>query len=142
MDEIQSQSLGAANATTTSSTAKKNNTEVSVEDFLKILSASISNPSISGESGGSDSGTDYISQLAQFTMLEQVQELSTNVASSVLMAQQQQALSMVGKQVKLLGNGEEAVTGKIDKVKFTSGYATIEVNGNDYLMSSILEVGQ
>lgn len=100
----------------------------------------MSNPSMGESGGGSSGGTDYISQLVQFTTLEQIQTLSSNVEYTMMMTQQQQAISMIGKEVKVM-DGDKTVSGKIDKVKFATGFATIEVNGKDYLMSNILELG-
>lgn len=73
---------------------------IKMDDFLKILAASMSNPSLSGSEGGGGNGTDYISQLVQFTTLEQLQELGSNLEYTMMMTQQQQAISMVGKQLQ------------------------------------------
>lgn len=139
MPEINTQMpMGRSN---TSNQAKNQNASgINMNDFLKILAASMSNPSLGGESGGSSSGTDYISQLVQFTTLEQIQTLSSNVEYTMMMTQQQQAISMVGKEVTVM-DGDKTVSGKIDKIKFATGFATIEVAGKDYLMSNILELG-
>lgn len=114
---------------------------IKMDDFLKILAASMSNPSLSGGEGGGENGTDYISQLVQFTTLEQLQELGSNLEYTMMMTQQQQAISMVGKTATMYENGEK-ITGTIEKVKFSSGFATLVVNGKDYLMSQMIEVGE
>lgn len=118
---------------------KKNG--IKMDDFLKILAASMSNPSLSGSEGGGNSGTDYISQLVQFTTLEQLQELGSNLEYTMMMTQQQQAISMVGKTATMFDNGKN-ITGTIEKVKFSSGFATLVVDGKDYLMSQMIEVGE
>ncbi|MFC6348056.1 flagellar hook capping FlgD N-terminal domain-containing protein [Vagococcus carniphilus] len=118
---------------------KKNG--IKMDDFLKILAASMSNPSLSGSEGGGNSGTDYISQLVQFTTLEQLQELGSNLEYTMMMTQQQQAISMVGKKATMFDNGKN-ITGTIEKVKFSSGFATLVVDGKDYLMSQMIEVGE
>ncbi|MBP1042043.1 flagellar basal body rod modification protein [Vagococcus sp. BWB3-3] len=139
MTEISSQ-MPMGRSSVSSSAKSQNSSGIDMNDFLKILAASMSNPSLGGESGGSSGGTDYISQLVQFTTLEQIQTLSSNVEYTMMMTQQQQAISMIGKEVKVM-DGDKTVSGKIDKVKFATGFATIEVNGKDYLMSNILELG-
>lgn len=135
----QQMPVSRSNMTGNMESAKSKNTSgIKMDDFLKILAATMSNPSLSGgESGG---GTDYISQLVQFTTLEQIQTLSSNLEYTMMMTQQQQAISMIGKEVKVM-DGDQKVEGKIDKVKFSTGFATIEVKGKDYLMSNILELG-
>lgn len=119
---------------------QEKNNGIKMDDFLKILAASMSNPSLSGSEGGGNSGTDYISQLVQFTTLEKLQELGSNLEYTMMMTQQQQAISMVGKKATMFENGEN-ITGTIEKVKFSSGFATLVVDGKDYLMSQMIEVG-
>ena len=71
--------------------------------------------------GGSDSSgggsTDYISQLVQFTTLESLNELSETLTTSVILQQQQQAFSLINKQVTLM-DGTETLSGTIEKVRF------------------------
>lgn len=126
-----------------SSTEKKNN-ELATEDFLQIMAASIKMPSMPGESGSSSSGgeTDYLAQLAQFNTLDQLTTVSETLNMNVLMTQQQQALSLLGKEVKVAGADSGFITGAVDKVKFDQGYATIQVDGKDYTLNDILEVGE
>ncbi|WP_407371259.1 flagellar hook assembly protein [Carnobacterium sp.] len=125
-----------------SSTEKKNN-ELATEDFLQIMAASIKMPSMPGESGSSGGGgeTDYLAQLAQFNTLDQLTTVSETLNMNVLMTQQQQALSLLGKEVKVAGAESGFISGNVDKVKFDKGYATIQVAGKDYALNSILEVG-
>ncbi|MGX7195976.1 flagellar basal body rod modification protein [Enterococcus olivae] len=122
---------------------KKNPSDISMDDFLKILAASMSNPTVmagSGESGG-NAGTDYIGQFVQFTTLQQIQEIGEGLTQSVRMSQQQQAFELLGREVTVR-DGEEDITGKVEKVRFVDGYATIVVGGEEYYMSGIQEIGE
>lgn len=120
----------------------KSNTVIDQEDFLKILAAEISNPPIDSGDGGSGSNTDFMGQLIQMNMLDQMTELTSAIQSTMLMTQQQQALSMVGQQVTVAGHEEGLVTGTVEKVRFSNGYATIQVNGLEYNLNSLIEVGE
>lgn len=141
MNEDLIQSMTAMGNTAAFSTAQpKKSSSISMDDFLKILAASMSNPSFSGDSSGGGGGTDYISQLVQFTSLEQMNEISETLTMSVMMNQQQQAFSLMGKQVTIMDNGNK-ITGIVEKVRFTNGFATIVVNGKEYTMGAIQEVG-
>ncbi len=60
--------------------------------------------------------------------------------TSVILQQQQQAFGLINKEVTVL-DGKEKVTGVIEKVRFSNGYATIVVNGKEYNMSAIEEIG-
>ncbi|MDR7869596.1 MAG: flagellar hook capping FlgD N-terminal domain-containing protein [Tissierellaceae bacterium] len=113
--------------------------DLSVNDFLQIMAAEIKNqtPFGGGDSGGSK--TDYLSQMAQFTSLEQMGEIIENLNVLSLMNQQQYTFSLIGKEVTVM-DGEEEITGIVDKVKFENGYAVIQVNDKSYNLGSILEV--
>jgi len=131
--------IGSVNQLTPENT--QNNTMIDQEDFLKILAAEISNPSFSNESGGSGGQTDYMGQLIQMNMLDQMTELTTSLQSTMMMTQQQQALSLVGKEVTVAGQESGMVTGVVDKVRFTNGFANIQIDGVDYALNDILEAG-
>ena len=112
---------------------------LNVDDFLKIMAAEISNQNpMGGESGGSN--TDYISQLAQFTTLEQMGEITEGINMLTLMNQQQHSFNLIGKEVTLTV-GEEKITGVVEKVKFDKGYAMLVVNNEEYPLGAVLEVG-
>lgn len=117
-------------------------TTVSMDDFLKIMSATMSNPSMDDSgSSGSGSSTDYMTSLAQYESLNTLMEMNKSLSASVAVQQQQEALGMLGKQVSLLDNGQQ-VSGKVEQVKFANGLATLVVNGQEYQMSSLSEVGE
>lgn len=138
-DAVNSLNFGGTYATR----QKSNPSEISMDDFLKILSASMSNPTVAaggGESGG-NAGTDYIGQFVQFTTLQQIKEIGDGLNQSVRISQQQQAFDMLGREVSVR-DGEEIVKGKVDKVRFVDGYATIVIGGAEYYMSGIQEIGE
>lgn len=115
----------------------KKKSDLSVNDFLQIMAAEISNQSIMGGEGGSK--TDYISQLAQFTILEQMNDMAENISTLNFMGHQQYAFGLIGKEVTL-ADGEENITGIVEKVKLYNGIAIIQVNGEDYYLGSVKEV--
>lgn len=118
----------------------KKTSDISMDDFLKILAASMSNPSMGGsDSSSGSSGTDYISQLVQFTTLEQLNTLGDTLNASTMIEQQQQAFGLIGKEVTVLGDTSE-VTGKVEKVRFENGYAVLVVQGQTYAMGALKEV--
>lgn len=119
-------------------TDKKDNASLDVDDFLRIMAAEISNQNPFGSEGGG-SNTDYISQLAQFTTLEQLSSITESISLLTIMGQQQYSFSLMGKEVTLQGE-EGQVTGIVDKVKFQNGFAILEVNGQDYGLGQLIEV--
>lgn len=120
----------------------KNNAVINQEDFLKILAAEISNPSFSDSGSGSGgSQTDYMGSILQMNMLDQVTELTSVIQNTMMMTQQQQALSLVGKEVTVAGQEAGFITGIVEKVRFSNGFASIQVNGSEYNLNDIIEVG-
>lgn len=131
--------IGSLNQIT--SEEKESNAVLDQEGFLKVLAAEISNPSFSSEGGGSGSQTDFMGQIIQMNMLDQMTELTSSIQSTMLMTQQQQALSLVGKEVTVAGEEAGFVSGVVDKVRFSNGFATIQMDGVEYTLNDVIEVG-
>ena len=111
-----------------------------MDDFLQIMAAEIKNQNPMGSEGGGGGNTDYISQLAQFTTLEQMAEITEGINMLTLMNQQQHSFNLIGKKVTLSLN-DEKITGLVEKVKFDKGYAMLVVNNEEYPLGAVLEVG-
>ncbi len=85
------------------------------------------------------SNTEYISQYAQFTQVEQMQNLSNTVALN-------RAADMVGKTVQITqvdeetGDTKSIVEGKVDFVTYESGTSYVSVNGNKYKLDDVTAV--
>ena len=81
---------------------------------------------------------EFIAQLAQFSALEQMQNLSSEFSSM-------KALSLVGKMVyaeKRIGNSPDIVTvlGRVERVSIFDGNVYLHVNGQDIRMDDIVAV--
>lgn len=119
----------------------RQNSDLNMEQFLHIIANAMSMPSFDGEgSGGSE--TDYIGQMVQFGMLNAVSDLNETMQTNLLMNQQQQALSLVGKDVTIAGKEDQLVMGTVEKVRFDNGYATLQVDGKTFDMNDVIEVRQ
>ena len=96
----------------------------------------------SGGGGGSSGGsTDYMAQMIQFSTMEQLKDLTESMNTTMLMTQQQQALAMIGKTVTVTGEAS-IVTGVVDKVKFSNGFATLMIGGKDYYLNDVQSIGE
>ena len=140
---VQANSLGSSSEITKSTSqngAAKNALGLSMDDFLKILAISMSNPSMTGDGDSNSSGTDYISQMAQFATLQELNNMSTMMNNSLLLGQQQQAFNLMGKDVTVVDEQGNEKQGRVDKVNFTGGIAKLTVNGTEYEMGDIKEV--
>lgn len=122
------------------STDNPQSKDLSVNDFLQIMAAEMKNQTpFGGGEGGGASKTDYIAQMAQFTMLEQMGEITESLNVLAMMNQQQYTISLIGKEVTVMDEGLE-LRGIVEKVKFQDGYALAQVNGKSYNLGSIVGI--
>lgn len=130
----------AANGLGIDKAVKAQGKELSVNDFLQIMAAEMKNVTpFGGEGGSSGSKTDYITQMAQFTMLEQMGELTESLNVLSLMNQQVYTIGLIGKEVTVMGE-EGEVTGLVDKVKFQNGYAVLVVDNKTYNLGALVSI--
>jgi len=119
---------------TSTSSSKSSGTDISVDDFLKMFIAQLSNQDPLSNSSSGGGGTDYLSQLAQLTMMQQLSELSSSLSTS-------QAYSMIGKYVYI---GDELspdlVFGRVDGVINSDGIYKLMVGGETYDLSEVYAV--
>ena len=112
--------------------------DLTVNDFLQIMAAELKNqtPFDGGSSGGN---TSYLTQMAQFTTLEQIGSIADSINVLSIMNQQQYTFSLIGKEVTVMDE-EEEITGIVNRVRFQNGYAVIQINDKNYNLGSIIEV--
>ncbi|MCH5251983.1 MAG: hypothetical protein J1F22_03315 [Lachnospiraceae bacterium] len=118
-------------ATTGSKT--RGSSELGKEEFLKLLVTQLQNQ----DPLNPQSDTEFISQLAQFSSLEQMSNLNSAFANS-------SAYSMVGKEVIVqeidsAGRVTE-VQGTVDFVEIRNGEAYLSINGKSYSMDDLVMV--
>lgn len=113
------------------STTKKDTTGTGVlgkDAFLKLLVAQMQyqdplNPS---------SDTEWVSQMAQFSSLEQMQNMNTTITNS-------QAFSLIGQTVSITTDKGE-IEGVVDYVTISDGTAYVSVDGQTYESSKVNSV--
>ena len=79
--------------------------------------------------------------MVQFGMLNAMEDLNSSMQTNMLMSQQQQALGLIGKNVTLGTEEAELISGKVEKVRFDNGYATLQIDGETYQLNDVIEVG-
>ncbi|NMB19565.1 MAG: flagellar hook assembly protein FlgD [Firmicutes bacterium] len=87
---------------------------------------------------------EFIAQLAQFSSLEQMQNLNTNM-SDMMLGQQKltalgQATQMIGQHVELFTKDGESLFGKVTGVQFKDGWPLIMVNGKLYDFGEVVAI--
>lgn len=113
--------------------------ELGKDEFLKILVAQLKHQD--PLSGGDN--TEYIAQLAQFSSLEQMQNLNANLETgfSMMLYHQnaQYASQLIGKNVTL-NTGDDIIQGIVEKTKLSEGNVRIVVEGKPYWLEQIIEI--
>jgi flagellar basal-body rod modification protein FlgD len=105
------------------------------DDFLKLMIAQLQAQNPLEPSNG----TEYVSELAQFTQLEQ----TTNLATS---NERAGAVQLIGRTVAYTDASGGVATGKVQSVQSSASRTTLTVEGSDgavvggILQSSITEV--
>lgn len=120
-------------STDTSNKTKTPGGELGKDAFLQLLVCQMKNQ----DPLEPEKDTNFIAQLAQFSSLEQMQNLNETAMNS-------QAFSLVGKYVTLnttSTNGSvNEVTGVVDYITMKNGEANLSVNGQLYPISDLVEV--
>lgn len=115
------------------STERNAKSKLDKDAFMKLLIEQMANQDPLSPTADSD----YIAQLAQFSMLEQMESLNDTMA-------QGQAYSMVGKSVTLGVTDETGqaafITGKVESVFRNGGIDYVVVGGTIYPAANIVSV--
>lgn len=104
------------------------------DDFLKLLITQLQNQDPTSPM----EDTQFISQMAQFSSLEQMTNMSESFSKLATMMNSQEALSAVGKTVEI-NVGDATVSGVVEAATRSSN-PQIKVNGTYYSMDQIAAV--
>ncbi len=129
-----SQQVDAFNKTLNEGKGAKPNAALDKNDFLKILITQL------GHQDPTQPMDDkaFISQMAQFSSLEQMSNMSEGLTKVADLISRSQAVSLLGSAVEI-GSGESTVSGIVEAV--TSGnFPQVLVNGQYYDFSQVQKV--
>jgi flagellar basal-body rod modification protein FlgD len=84
--------------------------------------------------------SEFIAQLAQFSSLEQMQQMNAGLWTTQLMAAGTQALSLVGRHVIAQEPGADPIEGTVDAVSFRDGTPILLVGGQEVQLPWVSEV--
>lgn len=127
---------GAASNTPSSSLDK--------DAFLKLLVSQVKNQDPMQPQGS----TEYVAQLAQFSSLEQMQNLNDNIVGLALLQQNNALMSQLTQSSALIGQMVEWTdpetgdvhTGEVTSVKLEDGLALLEIEGEDVPLGNVTQV--
>jgi flagellar basal-body rod modification protein FlgD len=123
----------ATGTTTTATTASKDATDKDL--FLKLLVAQMKYQDPSKPTDSSQ----YLSQMAQYSMVEKLNDLSDSQAAMSTSSQLQSAVAMVGAMVEY-GSGDTAGSGKVTGVTVVSGVPQLLIGDDKVPMTDVTKV--
>lgn len=111
----------------------KSDSNLNMDDFLNMLTAQMSNQDPMNPS----TDMEFIGQMAQFTSLQAMKTLTE-------LSMAQHGSTLIGKHVIVAHVDDRGQLvnekGVVSNVKFMGGMVTLTVNGNEYEMSSVMEI--
>ena len=113
-------------------------TSVSKDGFLKILTAQLRNQ----DPTNAKDGTEYVAQMAQFSALEQMQNLNTTIEKLLSREKFQEGNLMLGKIAKVSLGSDKFASGEVKGTKFADGVATIVIDGKEYNIDGVVELSE
>lgn len=127
----------AAAAATAAATAATGGQTLGINQFLQLLAVQMQNQ----DPLNPTSDTEFISQMAQFTSLQQMATLNSSMTSYIGEQQPVDAQSYLGKQVSLTDSTGATVSGTVSGVALSAGNnPQIVVNGTSYDPSSVTSI--
>lgn len=120
----------------------KANQSLTMEDFLQLMIAEMKNQDFmstgDGGSSQSNSAANYITQMAQMSTMQQMEQLAYYSKTNY-------AMSLVGKQATVatlgIGGNVKKDVGIVEKVTLDNDEYLVYVNGKAYKLSEIMNVG-
>ena len=106
------------------------------EDFLKLLITQFSTQ----DPLNPVTDTAFISQMAEFTALENAKETQSEISLIRQQSANQEAISMIGKDVELLSGDDEIIFGRVSKVLIDSDGPKLVVSGHPYALDKVVAV--
>lgn len=130
--------IGSSTSTTSSTDATSVIEQTLGKDaFLKLLVTQIQNQDPLNPMDDQE----YIAQLAQFSSLEQMQEINSALGTAQQTSTASQALTLVGHEITAINpNTSATYSGTVDAVTFEEGTPTLLVGDDEVQLSWVSEV--
>jgi len=128
--------ISGANYVQENKQPKANDNLLTKDTFLKLMLAQLTHQD---PLNPQDSST-FLNQLAQLTQLEQMINLNAGLDNLLRTQSYTQAVTLVGRQVKIMPPEQEEVEGVVEKVVFQNNQIGVVVAGKVYSLSEVMEV--
>ena len=108
--------------TSAASTQQRDNTSLDKDSFLKILVGELQN--MDPMSASSQDPTQTVAQMTQYSILEQLTNLSSTSTDTLTAQKQTQSLALLGKTVSYTDSNGLATSGLVQKLDFATDGTT------------------
>lgn len=137
IDSINNATNYSASGTTgtggTSNVGKSSNSTLNMDDFFSLIVAQLKNQDMYN----TVDDTQYIQQMAQFSMIQALSDMSELSMTSY-------GVSLIGKEVTVASvksdGSIQSIKGLVDSVTFYNGSPQVVVEGKNYSLSSVMAV--
>ncbi|MDI6812870.1 MAG: flagellar hook capping FlgD N-terminal domain-containing protein [Desulfitobacteriaceae bacterium] len=136
-------SIGSSTTTTGNALTNAVNQTLGKDDFLKLLTTELKNQDPMQPLDNKD----FIAQMAQFSSLEQMNNVATavNDLKTSLTAQSQQTLlaqgaALIGRQVTVTAADGSNVVGTVASVKWANGLLEVQVGTQSFDLDKVTEI--
>lgn len=136
---MSTSAVSSTNSTNTSaaSTSSSSMSALGKDDFLKLMITQLQNQ----DPLKPMDDTQYIAQLAQFSSLEQMSNISSTMESTYKSQSASSALSMIGKTVEWAdAETGTVISGKVDSISFIDSMPKLNVGSNSVEVSNVVRV--
>ncbi len=110
--------------------------ELSTNTFLKLLTVQLQHQDPLSPMDPQN----MLTQLSQFSSLEQSQKLNTQIAASRQESALSQAVSMTGQNLNLRMQDGTKIQGVVQEVVWTKGAMSLQIGGTRYAMTDIAAI--
>ena len=118
---------GASNGQTSKTTSLTDRSKLGKDDFLKLLTTQLQHQ----DPLSPMDNMQFMSQMAQFSTLEQITNLEEEIARQTFTNQVNQSIALIGHTVDYLDADGHAAQGVAQRVAFANGKITVSIDGND-----------
>jgi flagellar basal-body rod modification protein FlgD len=126
-------SADSVNKSDVPATSGKSGSDIDINDFFKLMIAQLQNQSLNDTVDNAQ----FITQMAQFSTLTQMNELTKSMQSSM-------AIALIGKSVDITTTGADGnvlhITGSVEKVSFFNNQPYIYLDGKYYELSQVTDI--
>ncbi len=129
---------GTATNVNSDGTAKPNNSLSNKNQFLTLLVEELKNQDPTAPTDEKQT----LSQLAQFSSLEQMQNLNQTLTASSGFGQVAQSAALIGKTVSTATADTTGISGVVSSVTFLNGKSYLHVGSQDIDASTVTTVSQ